>query len=69
MADKSPIEWTEATWSPTVGCSVLSPGCTNCTWGPRNPDGNRDALSLIAEFCWALGVTPHIELAPREDAP
>ncbi len=30
MADKSPIEWTEATWNPVVGCSILSPGCTNC---------------------------------------
>lgn len=24
------IEWTEATWNPIVGCSVISPGCTNC---------------------------------------
>jgi protein gp37 len=24
------IEWTDATWNPTVGCTVLSPGCTNC---------------------------------------
>lgn len=24
------IEWTEATWNPIAGCSVLSPGCTNC---------------------------------------
>ncbi|TPI39280.1 phage Gp37/Gp68 family protein [Mesorhizobium sp. B3-1-9] len=30
MADKSPIEWTDATWNPIVGCSILSPGCTNC---------------------------------------
>ncbi len=30
MADKSPIEWTEATWNPIVGCSILSPGCTHC---------------------------------------
>jgi protein gp37 len=27
---KSSIEWTEATWNPVVGCSILSPGCTNC---------------------------------------
>ncbi len=26
----SNIEWTEATWNPIVGCSVVSPGCTNC---------------------------------------
>lgn len=24
------IEWTERTWNPIVGCSVVSPGCTNC---------------------------------------
>lgn len=24
------IEWTEATWNPIAGCSILSPGCTNC---------------------------------------
>jgi protein gp37 len=27
---KSNIEWTEATWNPVVGCSILSPGCTHC---------------------------------------
>lgn len=26
----SKIEWTEKTWNPVVGCSILSPGCTNC---------------------------------------
>jgi len=30
MADKSSIEWTDATWNPITGCSVVSPGCTNC---------------------------------------
>jgi len=24
------IEWTEKTWNPIVGCSIVSPGCTNC---------------------------------------
>jgi protein gp37 len=27
---KSSIEWTDATWNPVAGCSVISPGCTNC---------------------------------------
>src|SRR5579875_3309239 len=30
MADKSAIEWTEATWNPTTGCDRMSPGCDNC---------------------------------------
>lgn len=30
MATNSRIEWTEATWNPVAGCSILSPGCTNC---------------------------------------
>lgn len=29
MAETS-IEWTDATWNPVAGCTVLSPGCTNC---------------------------------------
>lgn len=24
------IEWTDATWNPVAGCSIVSPGCTNC---------------------------------------
>lgn len=24
------IEWTDQTWNPIVGCSIVSPGCTNC---------------------------------------
>jgi len=30
MADRSPIEWTEATWNPTTGCDRVSAGCDNC---------------------------------------
>jgi protein gp37 len=29
MADTS-IEWTDATWNPVAGCTVLTAGCTNC---------------------------------------
>lgn len=24
------IEWTDVTWNPVAGCTVVSPGCTNC---------------------------------------
>ena len=30
MAIGSGIEWTEATWNPTTGCTKVSSGCTNC---------------------------------------
>jgi protein gp37 len=30
MADKSKIEWTDATWNPVRGCSRVSEGCRNC---------------------------------------
>ena len=30
MADKTKIDWTDATWNPIVGCSVISPACKNC---------------------------------------
>jgi protein gp37 len=30
MGDKSAIEWTDATWNPVRGCSIVSKGCTNC---------------------------------------
>lgn len=30
MGAATNIEWTERTWNPTVGCSVLSPGCRKC---------------------------------------
>jgi protein gp37 len=30
MADRSTIEWTEATWNPVTGCTQVSPGCAHC---------------------------------------
>ena len=30
MAVGSGIEWTEATWNPSTGCSKVSAGCANC---------------------------------------
>lgn len=30
MADRSKIEWTEATWNPVTGCTQVSPGCAHC---------------------------------------
>jgi protein gp37 len=30
MSDHSSIEWTDATWSPTLGCLKVSAGCEHC---------------------------------------
>ncbi|MDE0109925.1 MAG: phage Gp37/Gp68 family protein [Bryobacterales bacterium] len=34
MADRSSIEWTDATWNVVTGCSRVSRGCENC-WAER----------------------------------
>jgi protein gp37 len=30
VGETSSIEWTEATWNPTTGCTKISPGCKHC---------------------------------------
>lgn len=30
MAETTKIEWTDATWNPITGCSIVDAGCTNC---------------------------------------
>lgn len=30
MSATTSISWTDKTWNPTRGCSVISPGCVNC---------------------------------------
>lgn len=30
MSDNTQIEWTDATWNPITGCSVVSAGCKHC---------------------------------------
>jgi protein gp37 len=30
MSLESAIEWTDATWNPTTGCTKVSPGCAHC---------------------------------------
>ena len=40
MADHTHIEWTDATWNPITGCSIVSPGCTHC-YAMRDAGGGR----------------------------
>mgnify|MGYP003643820940 FL=1 len=47
------IEWTEETWNPVVGCSVVSPGCTNCY-----------AMD-VARRLEAIGTAPHYDGTTR----
>jgi protein gp37 len=54
MADKTHIEWTNATWNPITGCSIVSPGCTNCyamrmagTWLRHHP--SRAGLTTMSK--------------------
>jgi protein gp37 len=30
VSDGTGIEWTDATWNPTTGCTKVSPGCAHC---------------------------------------
>lgn len=48
MAARSRIEWTQDTWNPIAGCSVHSPGCTNCY-----------AMKRVAPRLAANPATPH----------
>jgi len=47
MADGSPIEWTNATWNPVTGCSIVSKGCTNCY--AMQVAGRMEAISIAHE--------------------
>ena len=45
MADKTSIEWTDATWNPVRGCTRVSPGC-----GGPNRQGGCYAEKIAARF-------------------
>jgi protein gp37 len=52
MAESS-IEWTDATWNPVAGCTIISPGCTNCY-----------AMRMAARL-EAMGVDKYVGLTRR----
>ena len=54
MADKSAIEWTDATWNPVTGCTKVSPGCAHCyaeTITLRFKHGGRIYPARPPSFC------------------
>ena len=46
MPDQSAIEWTDATWNPTTGCTRVSAGCDHCY-------AERLSRTLLARTCRA----------------
>jgi len=57
MADKSSIEWTDATWNPVMGCTPISEACDNCYArrmirryaGRRGWPESQDAVTLFPD--------------------
>ena len=74
MADRSGIEWTEATWNPTTGCDRISPGCDNCyalTLAKRlkamgNPKYQRDGDPRTSGPGFAITQHPSALDVPRQ---
>ena len=63
MSANSKIEWTDATWNPTRGCTKISPGCQHCyaeTWAERF----RGVKGHPYEFGFDLRLVPHLLLEP-----
>ncbi|HWW46578.1 MAG TPA: phage Gp37/Gp68 family protein [Xanthobacteraceae bacterium] len=56
MSGPSKIEWTERTWNPIVGCSIVSPGCTNCY--AMRMAARIEAINAATPHVWK-GSTPH----------
>ena len=71
MADKTHIEWTDATWNPVTGCTRVSPGCENCyiDWSPPFRIEGRH-FTRNGERSHAIGATTGVRLHPdRLDQP
>lgn len=62
MAEHSDIQWTDATWNPTTGCTKISDGCKNC-YIDRTPPFRMAGRKFVA------GKIPLIMHADRLDKP
>ncbi|MBK9090193.1 MAG: DUF5131 family protein [Holophagales bacterium] len=58
MSDRSPIEWTDATWNPVRGCTKVSPGCKNC-YAERFAERFRGVAGHPFEQGFDLRLVPH----------
>lgn len=58
MAQKSSIEWTNATWNPVTGCTKLSAGCDNC-YAERFSERFRGVRGHPFEEGFDLTLRPH----------
>lgn len=65
MADKSAIEWTDATWNPVTGCAKISPGCDNC-YAARFSERFRGVPGHPFETGFDLTLRPQRLLQPFE---
>ena len=65
MADKSAIEWTDATWNPVTGCTKISPGCDNC-YASRFSERFRGVPGHPFETGFDLTLRPQRLLQPFE---
>lgn len=58
MAEKTQIEWTDATWNPVTGCTKIGPGCDNC-YAERFAERWRGIKDHPYEQGFDLKVWPH----------
>jgi protein gp37 len=61
VADKTHIEWTEATWNPLVGCTAVSPGCDHC-YAARQASGRLSHTPAYAGLAVAGKFTGEVRL-------
>jgi protein gp37 len=65
MADKSTIEWTDATWNPVTGCTKISRGCDHC-YAARFSERFRGVAGHPFETGFDLTLRPQRLLQPFE---
>lgn len=64
MAQKTEIEWTDATWNPVAGCTKIGPGCDNC-YAERFAERWRGVPGHPYEFGFDLRIWPERLKQPK----